>query len=582
MKNEIQAYINKAMPNWILTDYIARGTFGMVYKAEKNIGNKKIECAIKIIQISENDLRQTDALEREISIMYDLEDNNRVVSIKDCQNLLVPNLKERWILIRMELMKESLRDAIFDLGNMDEKEVVRMAIQICEALEYLESKNIIHRDIKPQNILVTNNGEYKLADFGSSRYLEAAQGSASIFGTKNYAAPEVIKYQKYDKTIDIYSLGLVIYTILNGGECPDFQKRVFSKKDLQIPYYFDKELRKIIQKCCAYYAENRYSNATELKNDLLIWNRNHVRNNKKAIVCGTLMSDVIKEGNKFPTVLGSKILRRDIQMIRFYNYIPDNLKSIADDFWDVSYFKNGSVQAWIKKDGYKYNLFIGSKGGVKANENCKDLFSQYTSLKDISFRNFDTTKTINMTKLFLGCESLRYINMNMLDTQNVSGMFAMFCGCKLLKEIDITNMDTSKVKTMSMMFADCHSLEKLDIAHLNTSEVVYMDSMFARCYSLKKLNIGHIDVSKVITINAMFADCENLKKLNLSKFNLKQIHGLNSVFRNCIKLENVGDFRYGDGIDIDDMDIIEGCEYLYIKKYKNIKLIKGVFLRDKI
>lgn len=85
---------------------------------------------------------------------------------------------------------------------------------MCRALAACEKQNIIHRDIKPQNILVSENRTYKLADFGIAKVSEKT-GSGTMAGTNGYIAPEVANRQKYGKEVDIYSLGMVLYWLMN-------------------------------------------------------------------------------------------------------------------------------------------------------------------------------------------------------------------------------------------------------------------------------------------------------------------------------------------------------------------------------
>ena len=103
------------------------------------------------------------------------------------------------------------------IGNdvLPEAAVIRLGMDICSALEICAMKKVIHRDIKPENIFVNEFGDYKLGDFGVARKLENVTGALSQKGTYNYMAPEIEKGSSYDETVDIYSLGLVLYRFLN-------------------------------------------------------------------------------------------------------------------------------------------------------------------------------------------------------------------------------------------------------------------------------------------------------------------------------------------------------------------------------
>ena len=82
-----------------------------------------------------------------------------------------------------------------------------------------DSKNIVHRDIKPENIMVSEFGDYKLGDFGIARTMDHTTQATTV-GSERYMAPEVIKREEYGKEVDIYSLGLVLYWMLNNRKRP--------------------------------------------------------------------------------------------------------------------------------------------------------------------------------------------------------------------------------------------------------------------------------------------------------------------------------------------------------------------------
>ena len=90
---------------------------------------------------------------------------------------------------------------------------------MCSALELCRENNIIHRDIKPQNIFVSRYGVFKLGDFGVAK-ASTIRTSADKVGTYSYMAPEVYKGKGYDDRVDIYSLGMVLYWLLNERRGP--------------------------------------------------------------------------------------------------------------------------------------------------------------------------------------------------------------------------------------------------------------------------------------------------------------------------------------------------------------------------
>ena len=160
-------------------------------------------------------------------------------------------------------------------GPLDETEVIRLGIELCRALEVCHRQGILHRDIKPGNILVSKNGEFKLGDFGVAR--EWVDASMTIVGTRSYLAPEAVKFMPYDKRADIYSLGMVLYYLSNDRHLPfsdiidadeRMQKRVFGTARLPEPCRAFEGMRFVIAKACAYDPEERYQSAAQLRQAL--------------------------------------------------------------------------------------------------------------------------------------------------------------------------------------------------------------------------------------------------------------------------------------------------------------------------
>jgi serine/threonine protein kinase len=104
--------------------------------------------------------------------------------------------------------------------SLTESDVIKLALDLCNALELCHSKSIMHRDIKEANIFVSNNNTYKLGDFGVSKDISNATHLETKVGTINYMPPEIFSGKKYTKNADIYSLGIVLYKLLNHGRIP--------------------------------------------------------------------------------------------------------------------------------------------------------------------------------------------------------------------------------------------------------------------------------------------------------------------------------------------------------------------------
>ena len=219
--------------SWKLERLIGKGSFGKVFEISREEYGTTYRAALKIISVPQDDddvksrmaggtdieniSEYYESILKEIvnenEIMSKLKGNSNIVSYEDHQIIPHEDGIGYDVLIRMELLTPLL-DRMMQ-SRLDEKEVVKLGIDICKALELCHKKNIIHRDIKPQNIFVSENGDFKLGDFGIARTMEKTTGGMSKKGTYKYMAPEVFRGENYDSTVDIYSLGIFIYSLLN-------------------------------------------------------------------------------------------------------------------------------------------------------------------------------------------------------------------------------------------------------------------------------------------------------------------------------------------------------------------------------
>ena len=287
--------------SWYLSKLIGKGSFGKVFEITREELGATYKAALKIISVpqDEDDVRQRmldgtdvasvseyyEGLLKEIvnenEIMAKLKGNSNIVSYEDHQIIRHDDGVGYDILIRMELLTPLL-DRMIE-RKLDEKEVVRLGIDICKALELCHKKKIIHRDIKPQNIFISDNGDFKLGDFGIARTIEKTTGGMSKKGTYTYMAPEVFRGDPYDETVDLYSLGIVLYTLLNGNRGPflpqqpakitslieeEARTRRFRGEPLPKPRDAGEMLAMIIRKACAFYPQERYLSAEQMRLDL--------------------------------------------------------------------------------------------------------------------------------------------------------------------------------------------------------------------------------------------------------------------------------------------------------------------------
>lgn len=301
MQEELQKELNKIWGNWEIKKFLGEGSFGQVYQIEKKEFDYTYKAALKVITIPKsqdevaavlNELADEGSVTeyyheivsdivKEIVLMSKLKGNTNIVSYED--HAVIPHENGiGWnIYIRMELLTPLFQYT--KENQLAVRDVIKLGIDMCKAVEICQKYNIIHRDIKPENIFVSEMGDYKLGDFGISRQMEKTALEFSKKGTYSYMAPEVYKGKKYNSTVDIYSLGIVLYRFLNNNRLPflpDYPNKISysdrnkalimrtSGEELPKPCNAEGRLAEIVLKACAYDPKARYESAVDMRRAL--------------------------------------------------------------------------------------------------------------------------------------------------------------------------------------------------------------------------------------------------------------------------------------------------------------------------
>ena len=302
MDNEYYKRYEPFFGSWHIKRFIGAGSYGKVFEIERRDFDMVFTGALKAITIPADKSEYEQVLEagmdregastyfrdyvqelnREIALMSRLKGHSNIVSYEDHQ--IIPHEDGiGWdILIRMELLRP-INDALRQNKSFTRAEVIRLGTDLCRALEVCGQYNIIHRDIKPANIFISDTGDYKLGDFGVARIASASTGASTRAGTVNYMAPEVFRGEKYTANVDIYSLGLVMYQLLNANRMPFYppypQPITFSAAEqararrlageaLPLPSGAQDALGQLVCKACAPDPAQRFASPLALRKAL--------------------------------------------------------------------------------------------------------------------------------------------------------------------------------------------------------------------------------------------------------------------------------------------------------------------------
>lgn len=288
---------------WYIIRELGKGSYGTVYLAQKESFGEKYYSAIKHIAlppreedaralITEGTITDLDqarayyeqmaaALRKEINVNYQLKGNTNIVSYEDDQIIEREDSPGYDLFIKMELLTSL--DAHMAQCPTTVGDVIRLGMDICSALSILRKKHIVHRDIKPANIFLNDNGDYKLGDFGVAYTMDKASSKMSLQGTYTYVAPELVLGGEADYGVDMYSLGLVMFKLLNQNRGPFLplppapvlysqeesanQKR-FSGEAIPAPALGPQALKDVVLKAVAFRPEDRWSGPEAMRREL--------------------------------------------------------------------------------------------------------------------------------------------------------------------------------------------------------------------------------------------------------------------------------------------------------------------------
>ncbi|HJR61869.1 MAG TPA: serine/threonine-protein kinase [Vicinamibacterales bacterium] len=245
---------------------LGSGGFGTVYLAQDTWIDKRV--AIKVPHRQNLDFGE---LLREPRLLASVSHPN-IVSI------ITAEKEENVFFIVMEYVAgETLENVIGATGALDVTRALDFTCQICNAVDHAHRQGVIHRDLRPANVLVTENDMLKVADFGTSRFLEIAAHGTTVIGSPPYMAPEQFQGKAVFAS-DIYSLGVTMYQMLTGmlpydTPAPSDIGKLMSGELVSPPRLknplIPKLISDIVMRAMAPDIGNRYQRSTDLLEDVL-------------------------------------------------------------------------------------------------------------------------------------------------------------------------------------------------------------------------------------------------------------------------------------------------------------------------
>ena len=261
---------------YVIEKKVGVGGMAIVYQAKDTLLNRDV--AVKVLKneyIEDDDFVKKFAMEAQSAASLT---HQNIVSVFDVGSSVIRDRRYNYIV--MEYVDgPTLKDIINEKGPLPTDLVIHYGIQIAQAIECAHRNKIIHRDIKPHNILIDSNNNVKVTDFGIARISTSSTitYTSTVLGTVHYISPEQAKGKFIDEKSDIYSLGIVLYEIATGKVPFDAENSVgIALKHIQNPLVPPQELNEsipdslnaIICKALEKNPSDRFQSATELRTAL--------------------------------------------------------------------------------------------------------------------------------------------------------------------------------------------------------------------------------------------------------------------------------------------------------------------------
>ncbi|XP_074641297.1 serine/threonine-protein kinase D3-like isoform X1 [Tubulanus polymorphus] len=324
-------------------DVLGSGQFGIVYGGKHRKTNREV--AIKVIDKLRFPTKQEAQLKNEVSILQNIH-HPGVVNLErmfETEERVINNGGTK-IFVVMEKLKGDMLEMILGSpkGRLSEQVTKFIISQILVALKHLHSKSIVHCDLKPENVLLSTETAFpqvKLCDFGFARIIGEKSFRRSVVGTPAYLAPEVLKNKGYNRSLDMWSVGVIIYVSLSGT----------------FPFNEDEEISDQIQNAAFMYPTNPWKEISNAAIDVinnLLQVKMRIRFTVDKTLCHSWLQDyqTICDLRRLESMVGERYLTHESDDARWEQYrVENNLQT-----WEIlgqkeKLIKNGNNEK--KKEG---------------------------------------------------------------------------------------------------------------------------------------------------------------------------------------------------------------------------------------
>ncbi|MCL1974807.1 MAG: protein kinase, partial [Firmicutes bacterium] len=467
------------------------------------------------------------------------------------------------IYIKMEYLvnlNNYLRQYPLTLGD-----ALRLGIDICTALSVLQKRNLIHRDIKPENIFINRDGNFKLGDFGIVRSLDESVSRMSARGTPPFMAPELARHEKIDYRIDLYSLGLVLYRLLNGNRAPFLpplptsvthfeyntaQDLRMKGEQLPPPAYADVKLSAIILKACMFDVNQRFRDAEQMKERLIEYDHSLNHKEKQAVILDIttktkepglpepyssnllndanigvmgIMADFNEDEYNFTTKLATPLSMRQKISMHMNKFIPAVAAIIALVVLIIYAIVNKPIKSEPLQDTSETTPIIEPIEAPMPVIFC-DLAIESTVRQQLQ-KQTESIYTQDLTNI----TELR------VDSKVVKSLEDLF-SLPELKILDLHNQKLSDTSVLGLLT----NLEELDVSGCGLTDASFLESLSA----LIRLDINHNDLTDICFIKHM----KHLHYLNISDNTIIDLTPLSDL----TELENL----IADNNPIEDWSVV--------------------------